>query len=336
MSFQPTKFPSPIGGVPNPHDLAPSVVFAVLYALTIPLAVYRLASKNSRNLFIIASVIFAAERVVDFSFRAAEAETPSMRTTKFWVGWLQSAYAMGFIGLAGDVGNIARAFLLKSTRAAEPPLNLLVSSDEERAAFPKPDDRAATFAQYDGAGVREVFMDEPERRAWIERYGVVSLVMRLTALTLGGVYSGLYFDGITDHAKAVTAQRMRYASDIIVVVYLQLVKAVLIWALFTRPKRVARWPALFLMALCLLLSIPALYRLAAMANYTDSLLSMAPGSLNSPAAKTVFYTLHVAPEFVVGTLLLSVNVKKMFGFATWRGRASGREGRWPPRGFLTY
>ncbi|KAH9935359.1 uncharacterized protein B0H18DRAFT_869142 [Fomitopsis serialis] len=325
MSAQPTKFPSPIGGVPNPHDLAPSVIFAVAYAITIPLAVYRLTSKSSRNIFIIASAIFAVERVVDFSFRAAEAETPSMRTAKFWVGWLQSAYAMGFIGIAGDVSNIARVFLVKSTRgsdpAAEQPRNLLAPPDEERAAFPKPNDSAASFAQY-GMGVNEpgeVFVDEPKRRAWIERYGVVLLVMRLTALALGGVYAGIYFNGTTNHSQAVMAQQMRYASDIIMVVCLQLVKALLIWALLTRPKRVARWPALLLVAICLILSIPAFYRLAAMSNYTDSLLSMAPGSLNGPAAKAVFYTLHIAPEFIAGTLLLSVNVKKVYGFTGWRG-----------------
>ncbi|KAH9935360.1 uncharacterized protein B0H18DRAFT_975521, partial [Fomitopsis serialis] len=291
----PPKFPSPIGGVPNPHDLVPSVVFAVAYAITIPLAVYRLVSKSSRNVFIISTAVFAIERVIDFSFRAKEAETPSMRTTSFWVSWLQSAYAMGFIGLADDVGNIARVFLIKSTRG--PSLNLLSPSGAERPALPKSKNSAAAFetmvmdARRDGMDVsEEVFVDEPMRRVWIERYGMVSLLMQNTALALGGVYAGVYFGGTTSHSKAVTAQRTRCV-----------------------PSGVAN-PADGLRATQ---SIPALYRLAAMANYTDSLLSTAPGSLNGGTAK-VFYTLHIAPEFIAGTLLLSVNVKKVYGFTGWR------------------
>ncbi|KZT71039.1 hypothetical protein DAEQUDRAFT_756077 [Daedalea quercina L-15889] len=340
MSTEPTKFPSPIGGVPNPHDLAPSIIFVVAYAITIPLVVYRLASKNSRNLFIIATAAFSVERVMDFTFRALEAEKSSLRTTAFWVNWLQGAYAAGFVSIAGDVSNIARIFLLKSTRgsdpatSSEPPAGQLFpsgadevrgqgrerSADEERA-LPKPFDSEAALngGMLGQISVGEVLEDEPRRRAWIERLGILALVLRLTAIALAAVYSGLYFNGTKNHSNAVLAQQMRYASDIIVVVFLQLIKTAIIWAMFTRPRRVARRPALFLIVICLLLSVPALYRLAAMSNYTDSLLSMAPGSLNGPDAKAVFYVLHILPEWIAGTLLLTVNVKQMYGFTGMRG-----------------
>lgn len=65
-------------------------------------------------------------------------------------------------------------------------------------------------------------------------------------------------------------------------------------------------------------SVTVIYRLVAMANWTDSLLSTAPGSLNSQAAKAVFYVLHIVPEWAVSTALLCVNVKQMFGFKSWR------------------
>lgn len=121
--------------------------------------------------------------------------------------------------------------------------------------------------------------------------------------------------------------------------HLQLTWALLVWALLTRPQRVDRRKALFLVSLCLLLvstslpdgpwlqpahatlvpqSVPAIYRLGAMANWTDSLLSTAPGSLNSQASKAVFYVLHILPEWIAGTVLLCVNVKQMFGFNNWR------------------
>ena len=50
-----------------------------------------------------------------------------------------------------------------------------------------------------------------------------------------------------------------------------------------------------------------------MANYTDALLSTAPGSLNSSGAKALFYVLHILPEWIAGTLLVSVNVKGIYG-----------------------
>ena len=65
-------------------------------------------------------------------------------------------------------------------------------------------------------------------------------------------------------------------------------------------------------------SVPGIYRLVAMANWTDALLSTAPGSLNSQAAKAVFYVLHILPEWVAATTLLCVNVKQMFGFKNWQ------------------
>ena len=128
-------------------------------------------------------------------------------------------------------------------------------------------------------------------------------------------------------------------SDILVVVHLQITWALLVWALLTRPLRVDRQRVFFLVSLCLLLvsttsavrhspqmthttsvrqSVPGIYRLGAMANWTDGLLSTAPGSLNSQGAKAVFYVLHILPEWIVATALLSVNVKQMFGFKNWQ------------------
>ena len=45
---------------------------------------------------------------------------------------------------------------------------------------------------------------------------------------------------------------------------------------------------------------------------TDSLVSMAPGSLNSAASKTTFYIFHIVPELVTAAILLSINVRERF------------------------
>ena len=62
--------------------------------------------------------------------------------------------------------------------------------------------------------------------------------------------------------------------------------------------------------------IPTIYRLIAMRSYTFSLTATGPGSMNGPTAKALFYTFHIAPEWIAGAMLLAVNVKDMFGVAT--------------------
>jgi len=65
-----------------------------------------------------------------------------------------------------------------------------------------------------------------------------------------------------------------------------------------------------------MIMIPSVYRLAAISDSTTSLLSMAPGSHNAPTAKALFYTLHIAAQWLSGAMLLAVNVKEVFGVPT--------------------
>ena len=58
------RFPAPIGGVPSAIDYAPSCVFVVLYALLVPVAVYRLCARGSRNLIVVFSLAFLVVRYV--------------------------------------------------------------------------------------------------------------------------------------------------------------------------------------------------------------------------------------------------------------------------------
>lgn len=46
---------------------------------------------------------------------------------------------------------------------------------------------------------------------------------------------------------------------------------------------------------------------------TTSLTSTAPGSLNTHAEKAVFYVLMVAPETVAAAILLSLDIRNIFG-----------------------
>lgn len=55
-------FPAPIGGKIDDADFAPSILFAVLYGLLIPLVAYRMLHRRSRTLLLLGSAIFAIER----------------------------------------------------------------------------------------------------------------------------------------------------------------------------------------------------------------------------------------------------------------------------------
>ena len=58
--------PSPVGGTPSPTDFAPSCLFVALYALLVPLALYRICAKSSRNLIVVFTLGLLMERYVPF------------------------------------------------------------------------------------------------------------------------------------------------------------------------------------------------------------------------------------------------------------------------------
>ncbi|KAH9834394.1 uncharacterized protein C8Q71DRAFT_859397 [Rhodofomes roseus] len=318
MSSGGNKFPSPIGGIPFPHDFAPALFFTILYAVTVHVAAYRMISKRSRTLVLIATTIFCVERVADFAIRAAEAKEPNIRTTKFFVGWLQSAYAMGYLSTTGDLLNISRMFILQTTKGTSLTVQLPPSDrfsprmeEEQPLTATRPDNATSSFTKLPMTD-QEEFEDEPKLRATIERIGLVTLVLRLNAIALAAVSGGIYFNGVTSASQANIVQITRYASAIIVL-FLQLsALGVVLWALSMRPHRTPRGPALYLCSIVGVIMLTTIYRLAAMDNHTTSLTAMGPGSLNGPTAKALFYIFHVAPEWLSVAMLLAVNVREVY------------------------
>ena len=55
-------FPAPVGGLVLPSDFAPSIIFAALYGLLLPLVVYRLTNRDSQTVLLIGRTIFTVER----------------------------------------------------------------------------------------------------------------------------------------------------------------------------------------------------------------------------------------------------------------------------------
>lgn len=60
------------------------------------------------------------------------------------------------------------------------------------------------------------------------------------------------------------------------------------------------------------LILPA-YELVVARDWTTSLTSTAPGSQNTPGEKTAFYILRAAPEALVCAIIMSLDVRNMFG-----------------------
>ena len=83
-----SRVPAPIGGVPSPLDYAPSCLFTTLYALLVPVALYRLCAPRSRNLIVVFTLGVIVERCV--------LHLPSHST----LIWLLSMIYIGPLGLS--------------------------------------------------------------------------------------------------------------------------------------------------------------------------------------------------------------------------------------------
>lgn len=58
------SFPVPVGGTVYPNDFAPSILFATLYGLLVPLMLYRMLQRRGRSTLLINTIAFSIERRV--------------------------------------------------------------------------------------------------------------------------------------------------------------------------------------------------------------------------------------------------------------------------------
>lgn len=64
------------GGFPSSVDLAPSIIFFILYALSVPVLVWRLASRQSHDSALFRPAIFALARLATLGLRAVMSKNP--------------------------------------------------------------------------------------------------------------------------------------------------------------------------------------------------------------------------------------------------------------------
>ncbi|KZT68394.1 hypothetical protein DAEQUDRAFT_727971 [Daedalea quercina L-15889] len=333
-------FPVPIGGVPFPGELPPSLLFEIAYILIIPLIVFRFVTKASRTMVIMGVTFTTGERIMNFAFRIAQADNSNLRTSKFMLNWLQGAYCAGFLALANDVLHIARAYLVNTTRridaeyagdksdadglAPDPPnvddrqdscvdaiqLEELGASDAVSKMSSK-NDLIQAVKEVKAADIRSTH-DEPKRRLC---FRIICITLTITfgvAAILGAISGGSYYDGMTNRSKAKLTQQTRFLEAILGLVILQSTNLLLLTAWVTRSRRVHYKRVLYLCLITCILTIPPVYRLAVMSAKTTSLLTTTPDSFNGFRAKALFYGLHIFPELIGAVLLLGINVRTAY------------------------
>ncbi|OCH92707.1 hypothetical protein OBBRIDRAFT_886068 [Obba rivulosa] len=306
------EFPSPVGGIPLSRDFAPSILFAIVYAALVPAFAHRLINKASRTLLLLGCLFFCVERVVIFSFRAEESHDTSSGTSEFFLTYMQTTWGVGFVTIAQSWVVVLRAFLVNSTKGPEADgIETTADGDMERPLTAR-----SSEMDYPPASNRAVcndgfMVDKPRERFWFRRILGFGRLVLLAANIIDTVAGGLYWNALRSAGAARTTQQLRYVGTGLALFTNIAMFVIVLWACFTHrvPSRAALYHAL----ISSMLIIIAIYRLVVMRFQTTSLLSSAPGSLNSTASKTSFYVLHVLPEWFATLLMVSINVREWYG-----------------------
>ncbi|PIL33536.1 hypothetical protein GSI_04159 [Ganoderma sinense ZZ0214-1] len=349
-------FPAPVGGVPDALDFAPSVFFAVLYALMAPIVIWRMAHPRSRNTVLLTTSLFSIERVVLFSLRAAAARDATFRPNIDLETYFQASASGGFVSIGHDVVNVLRALLVSSTLGGDmlarhkltPPhvrkaqKETETETEKEAGSYTALALAPPNTARGEGHGQRMYqvelgvdrdgacsssttcvggpdveFADQTKLRRTIRTWLSVTSLLFLAAVAVSSVAGANYKNAIKGNSGAGDLVRsLWYASTVLTIV---LLVAAAITALFAPYKlpRVPRTSALWIVLVTCLLSIVGIYRIAVISHSTTSIFSTAPGSQNTPCNKAAFYVLHAAPEFVSTALLVSLNARRVFGTGPW-------------------
>jgi len=282
-------FPSPIGGVSVDGDYAPSIAFATLHGLLLPIFVYRLTNKHSCNTLIVSSFLFSIERVITFALRAQHEQVHSTVQC-----YMQISFCVGLISLAQDLVSLLRCLLVNTTYASKdfsensPPPLISGSSS-----------------------VDQVTQDQSRLRFWFRRYTDGATFLSIAALASGTSSGILYNMGMTSERIANIVIVLRHVSASLTLLLVVNIGCAALWA--RRRPRVSKRGISILCMQSLLLTIACSYRLSIMHNRTTSISSTAPGSLSSKEEKMAFYVLQMLPEWMSAALLLLFNLREEFG-----------------------
>ncbi|KAG8680479.1 hypothetical protein FRC11_002428, partial [Ceratobasidium sp. 423] len=282
----------PVGGIPVSDDLAPSILFAVLYALLLPHIIYNFFIRKPRawNVIQISTVIFAVERIAWCIIRAVQAAHPEKRASGGLMSYVQTTVGLGFVGISGDAIKLLRSTLVNTTL---------------------PENGASK--------------DRRTSRLYYRYFYVFYELAFLGSIIPGTIASGRYSSARFDQAQADNNLNMLNASAGVALA-LQATTVLISLAAAFRVKEVNRMRCFELAGLTLLLSctrptetyssqpqIPVpIYRLCVLSIRTIDVFTPL-----SPSARALFYILHLAPEWICVSILLGTNVRTRFGTGKW-------------------
>ncbi|RPD57694.1 hypothetical protein L226DRAFT_615215 [Lentinus tigrinus ALCF2SS1-7] len=310
------EFPSPIGGAPFPIDFAPSILFSVLHALLIPVFVWRMSFSRTRQYVLFGALVFAVERTVFYALRAHAAHDAGARTNESLETYLQTTLAGGFISIGMDLMQLTRALLVNATKGSA-----VLASEAKVNKDKKPDWGSDVSFLKEGFDVEGFagFEDHPRARKLIRQIGGAALALFWVTIVLGIVSGVDYQHALHSGAQTDLVRTLWYISTALGLFLLVALAAGAVWACRALP-RVPRSSTTWIVLVAALASTVAIYRLVVMRFTTTSLLSDAPGSLNSLQSKITFYIFHSSPEYLAVAILITLDVRRVFMTGLWGDR----------------
>jgi len=251
---------------------------------------------------------FGIERIVIFSLRAVQSHDATTRQSKGMNAYMQCTIGMGFIAICQDVVMLLRTALVNSTLpSAEPEVSY--------ESYPIKEVSESSRSSIVTLQSPEVVSDEGDKarqRFWYRRLANLLFVGFLGSQVPGTVGNSDYGNAVDHSSDATLVFRLRYVGSAIALLFSIALAATAWWAA-TKVPRFKRNAAHLTLFVCALFSITSIYRLCVMSTTTTSLVSTASGSQNTPAEKAAFYIFHILPEYISVLLLLSSNVRDVFG-----------------------
>ncbi|QRV82536.1 hypothetical protein RhiJN_10551 [Ceratobasidium sp. AG-Ba] len=246
-----------VGGIPVHADIAPSVVFAVMYALLLPNIINNFFIRKPRawNGIQISTVIFAVERIAWCIIRAVQGVHPDKRLSGGLMNYAQLTVGLGCVGVSGEATKFFRCVMVKTTLP-------------EKGA-PK---------------------DRPRTRQWFRIFCTIFELAFMASTIPGAIAGARYSDARTNQELADRNMRLLNLSSS-VALGLEIATIVMCLAAARWVPEVDRMRCFELAALNLLILPVPIYRLSVLhirtANVFDPL---------SSSARAVFYIVHLLPE----------------------------------------
>ncbi|RPD57706.1 hypothetical protein L226DRAFT_573586 [Lentinus tigrinus ALCF2SS1-7] len=303
------EFPSPIGGVPFPEDLVPSILFSTLHALLIPIFVWRLVRSRTRTLVLLGVCCFTIERTVFHALRAYASHHSNSRESKGLETYFQTTLAGGYVTLGQDLMNVSRALFVNATKGSE-----ILAREAKSNKNHKPD------CGMDWSHLATLDLeDHPRARTFIRRVMFLVTMLFWAAIIIGIVASVDYPKVLKSGAYGTTVRGLWNTSAALAISLLMGLAHGAVWACYAIP-RVPRQSTIWIVLIAALVTVVPVYRLYVLRFSTTSLASDAPGSLNSAQSKATFYVFHSAPEFLSAAILVSLDARQVFNTGLWGDR----------------